>query len=112
MNVQPLCEPGLFTSTGAAHIRHKGRPPTLTARLEAFQKANDRALHSAGLICTTNPECFGVEFVKYTKIKEYGVPELLMLEVTILWHCKEGGEGEEKINRGDLRATAGRGAHS
>ncbi len=87
---QPLGEPGQFTTTGVAHIRQKARPPTLKARLEAFHKAKDNALRSANLICTTNPECSGVDFVKYVNLKEYDLLGPLMLELTILWHCKEG----------------------
>lgn len=89
---QSIYERGLFTTTGAVHIRRKNRPPTLRAKLEAFHKAKESASHLATLVCASNPNCPGVEFVKYMNLKEYGVAELLMLELTIQWHCKESGK--------------------
>ncbi len=85
---QPLGEPGQFTTIGVAQIRQKIRQPTLKARLETFHKAKDNALQSANLICTTNPDCSGVDFVKYVNLKEYGFAGMLMLELTVQWHCK------------------------
>ena len=96
---QPCSEPGLFTTTGVGRTKLKTDSPTMDERLAAFDKAKDQASFWASMFCATNPGCPRARFVKYANIKEDCVKRLLVLELTIQWHCKE--EEEEKPKAAD-----------